>query len=190
MMKLSTIFAVLFTFIGLYFLNINKKEESTFSLKKNLNHAIDTANINNSLTLNGIKYYWHLNIQDSIKQTIYGYQELRESETHKLALRDSDLIDILVTDDMDILTDSILHHRAQYTDVNFDGFTDIMMYNNDNSGSGGTFYNVYLFNPRNKSFHHSEELSGGITNIDKKIMVRLNIPKPSINTKLKTLIYS
>ncbi len=51
-------------------------------------------------------------------------------------------------------------------DFNFDGNKDYSFYSNENSGSGGVFYKIYLFNNKTKRFDYSELLSGGNVEVD------------------------
>lgn len=50
--------------------------------------------------------------------------------------------------------------RDLFKDINFDGYKDILEYNRLSSGSGGSFYDVFVFDPGKKEFVLSKELSG------------------------------
>ncbi len=53
-----------------------------------------------------------------------------------------------------------------FKDINFDGYKDILEYNKFSSGSGGSFYDVYVFDTGKKTFVLSEELSGADITVD------------------------
>ena len=57
-------------------------------------------------------------------------------------------------------------HAESFKDLNFDGHIDFFIYSKKNSGSGGAFFDVYLFDHRKKYFYHSDKLSGGEIEID------------------------
>lgn len=53
-----------------------------------------------------------------------------------------------------------------FRDINFDGYNDILEYNKLGSGSGGSFYDVYVFDSGKKEFVLSKELSGADITVD------------------------
>lgn len=53
-----------------------------------------------------------------------------------------------------------------FRDINFDGYKDILEYNKFSSGSGGSFYDVYVFEAGTKEFVLSKELSGADITVD------------------------
>lgn len=56
--------------------------------------------------------------------------------------------------------------RDLFKDINFDGYSDILEYNKFSSGSGGSFYDVYVFDSGKREFVLSKELSGADITVD------------------------
>ena len=53
-----------------------------------------------------------------------------------------------------------------FKDINFDGYQDVLEYDQISSGSGGSFYNVFAFNSAKREFLLSKELSGADITVD------------------------
>ena len=51
--------------------------------------------------------------------------------------------------------------NGEFKDANFDGHRDFIVYSRTGSGSGGSAFNVFLYNKRKNIFEISDELSGG-----------------------------
>ena len=57
-----------------------------------------------------------------------------------------------------IANKEIEHNQFQLIDWNFDGYKDFINPNQEASGAGGEFFNVYLFNPAKHVFEFSNEI--------------------------------
>jgi hypothetical protein len=53
-----------------------------------------------------------------------------------------------------------------FKDINFDGYEDVLEYNQFLSGSGGSVYEVYVFDVRKREFVLSNELTGANITVD------------------------
>ena len=58
-----------------------------------------------------------------------------------------------------------------FVDINLDGYPDFKLYSVMGSGSAGSFEDVYLYDPKSKTFNYSEEFSGYEMAVDKQTRV-------------------
>ncbi|RYG01879.1 MAG: hypothetical protein EOO07_33645, partial [Chitinophagaceae bacterium] len=130
------------------------------------NYALQQASRSQKSTLfrvNNVPYFWNFattfhhepgeRITSKPRFAEFAMQLTRASDG-EVVLSDGDF---KATDQIDV-TDL----RADgFVDLNFDGYKDFYNYSNQNSGSGGAFFNAYIFNPGTGKFDYSEEFSGG-----------------------------
>ena len=155
----------------------NKALSSIDSIPKTINYPIDTIRnsllpdsnkINNAtsdfFTINNLRCYWRFitNCQfiDGKKSDFANFTlQLIESKSNQMILIDSDFISINNIDSVDA-------RLQNFKDINFDGYKDFINPNQEASGAGGEFFNVYLFNPAKHVFEFSNELSNSDLEID------------------------
>lgn len=109
--------------------------------------------------INGIKCFWEFEL------TVYegatggsGIIRLKDHNTNKVLLVNEDYFDLYFFNSID---KNNFDFNGEFKDANFDGLKDFIVYSREGSGSGGTFFNVYLFNKKKNIFEISDELSGG-----------------------------
>lgn len=111
--------------------------------------------------INKIESYWKYSI------TCGGdiMMQLKENTTNRILLVHSDItpFEFDFYKNKDYVNEQ---YTENFKDVNFDGNIDFVIYSKQNSGSGGSFFDVYLFDHKTKMFERSEELSGGEIEID------------------------
>lgn len=116
--------------------------------------------------INGVNCYWEFTLiihrGDKSGNSILN---LKNSKTNKILLSNPDFIRLekyrsTIKNNFDF--------KENFKDANFDGLQDFVVYSLEDSGSGGAFYNAYLFNKLSKTFVLSKELSGGEFQINKK----------------------
>jgi len=126
--------------------------------------------ISETFLINGIKCFWEFKI------TVYegevggsGINKLKNYNTNNVLLLNEDYFDLSLFNSID---KNNFDFNGEFKDVNFDGLKDFIVYSRTGSGSGGTFFNVYLFNKIKDKFEFSDELSGGefeINDLDKTV---------------------
>lgn len=162
---------ILYLFIILSFSNCNNRIEPILKPEKIVAPKNKTEAINlktDTLTtksepfkINGINCYWEFALTiDKGEKVGSSLLELKESISKKILLSHPDL------GRYDATTKNNLDFKENFKDANFDGLQDFVVSSQENSGSGGTFYNVYLFNKALKTFVLSKELSGGELDIN------------------------
>lgn len=109
--------------------------------------------------INGITCFWEFEL------TIYegekggnGINRLKNHITNKVLLINEDYSDLGLFNSID---KNNFDFNGKFKDANFDGLKDFIVYSRTGSGSGGSFFNVYLFNKKKNIFELSDELSGG-----------------------------
>jgi len=61
---------------------------------------------------------------------------------------------------------STIEKMDNFIDLNFDGHLDMQLLNEDNSGTGGDYYDVFLFNQDSNSYVFSNKLSGNLIEVN------------------------
>lgn len=109
--------------------------------------------------INGIKCFWEFEL------TVYegatggvGVNRLKNHNTNKVLLLNEDYFDLDLFNSID---KNNFDFNGGFKDANFDGLKDFIVYSKTGSGSGGSAFNVYLFDKKKNIFEISEELSGG-----------------------------
>ena len=92
-----------------------------------------------------------------------GINRLKEDSTKKVLLSNEDYFDLSLFNSID---KNNFDFNGEFRDANFDGHKDFIVYSRTGSGSGGSAYNVYLFNKEKYLYEFSAELSGGAFQID------------------------
>lgn len=173
---------LLYVIIIIFFTNCNDRKETilkseiitsakrkTFVVKK-----IETNNlIKDTLTkrsenfkINAINCYWEFYlIANKGEKEGNSIVNLKNSSTNKILLSNSDYGDLELYNS---INKNDFDFNGEFKDANFDGLKDFVVYSRQDSGSGGAFYNVYLFNKSTKTFLLSKELSGGEFEINAK----------------------
>lgn len=117
--------------------------------------------ISNPFKINNMEIYWkyYFTTEGEMLMT------LKEHKTNITLLEHSDIIRLEFDyhKNYDYLNEQYLEN---FQDVNFDDYVDFALYSNQDSGSGGAFFRIYLFNNDKKVFECSEELSGGEVETD------------------------
>ncbi|TXI66675.1 MAG: hypothetical protein E6Q45_08820 [Flavobacterium sp.] len=130
--------------------------------------------------INNINAFWKYYITPDKEITM----ELRQYKTNKILLVHSDIsqFEYNFLKNKNYTDEKYLEN---FRDVNFDDNTDFVIYSNKDSGSGGSFFVIYLFDNKKKAFEHSEELSGGEaeTNIANRTLTTYWKSGVSINTR-------
>lgn len=109
--------------------------------------------------INAINCYWEFTlIIDKGEEEGNSLVNLKNSNTNKILLSYSDYCDLELYNS---INKNNFDFNGEFKDVNFDGLKDFVAYSRQDSGSGGAFYNVYLFKKSTKTFLLSKELSGG-----------------------------
>jgi hypothetical protein len=167
----SLIYISLLTMIALSCQNSkNNKvsEENTVEKEKVITDTL--IKVSEPFLINGIKCYWEfeLTVCDGAKGGS-GINKLKNHNTNKVLLLNEDYFDL----DLFISIDKHnFDFNGEFKDANFDGFKDFIVYSRTGSGSGGSAFNVYLFDKKKNIFKFSKELSGGefeINEADKTI---------------------
>ena len=129
--------------------------------KREINWAkSDTiVKISEPFLINEIKCFWEFEI------TVYegatgglGINRLKNHNTNQILLLNEDYFDLDLFNSID---KNNFDFNGGFRDANFDGLKDFIVYSKTGSGSGGSAFNVYLFNKKKNIFELSEELSGG-----------------------------
>jgi hypothetical protein len=109
--------------------------------------------------INGIECFWEFEL------TVYegatggsGINRLKNHNTNKVLLLNEDYFDIDLFNSID---KNNFDFNGAFKDANFDGLKDFIVYSRTGSGSGGSAFNVYLFDKKKNIFELSDELSGG-----------------------------
>ncbi|MFT4826879.1 MAG: hypothetical protein ACI9GO_000819 [Bacteroidia bacterium] len=79
--------------------------------------------------------------------------------------------------------------NESYIDVNFDGFKDIKVLNHYKSGTGGYFYDVFIYRLDSKKYIYSEFLSGNIVNINPKTKTITTYWKASVSINMERIVH-
>ncbi len=161
------------------FSNCNNRKEPILNLEKNADSKrktdivskIETTDLktdtltkkSETFKINDINCYWKYTIiiRSGEKSGISSLT-LKNTYTQKTLLSNSDFSGLGLYDGF---TENEL--KENFKDANFDGLQDFVVYSQEESGSGGLFYRVYLFNKSSETFVLSEELSGGEFEINK-----------------------
>jgi hypothetical protein len=136
------------------------------SKKETKYEKLDTLlKVSESFIVNDMKCFWEFNFitNDGVTGG-EGAVHLKYSNTNKILLSHSDFYDLELFNSLDKIN---FDFNGAFKDVNFDGLKDFVVYSWQNSGSGGAFYNVYLFDKLSKTFIVSTELSGGEFELNK-----------------------
>lgn len=154
--------------------NFKVIEKDTFSFETKTsyvdNHKIKvvTTYLGKPFTVNNTVYYWRF-------YNSYGFDSDNNYKKNSLATVSMQLRDInhtvtALTTEEDLSSTygmEVPDNRLEnFKDLNFDGYSDFFLYNSYKSGSGGAFFDAYIFNPKTKIFEYSEELSGGELTVD------------------------
>ena len=126
--------------------------------------------ISTPFIVNGIKCFWEFEL------TVYegeeggnGINTLKNYNTNKVLLINEDYFDLELFNSIE---KNNFDFNGEFYDANFDGLKDFIVYSETGSGSGGSFFNVYLFNKKKNIFEISNELSGGefeVNELDKTV---------------------
>lgn len=163
---------ILYLFIILSFSNCNNTKKPTLKTEKIVvpknkteasNLKTDTLTTKSeTFKINAINCYWEFTlIIDKGEKIGSSLLELKDSISKKILLSHPDL------GKYDMTSKNNFDFKDNFKDANFDGLQDFVVSSQENSGSGGTFYNVYLFNKALQKFVLSKELSGGELDINK-----------------------
>ncbi len=115
--------------------------------------------------INGIKCFWEFELIVNEEATGgSGINRLKNHKTNKVLLLNEDYFDL---DLFNTIDKNNFDFNGEFKDANFDGLKDFIVYSKTGSGSGGSAFNVYLFNKKKDVFEFSEELSGGEFEINK-----------------------
>ncbi|MFT4876312.1 MAG: hypothetical protein ACI9AU_001087 [Bacteroidia bacterium] len=79
--------------------------------------------------------------------------------------------------------------KESYIDVNFDGFKDIKVLNHYKSGTGGDFYDVFIYGLDSKKYIYSEFLSGNIVNINPKTKTITTYWKAGVSINMDRIVH-
>ncbi len=151
-----------------FFIILFAKENATVVRYIESDHYANTSvsdtffTVSKPFMVNQLRLFWKSTI------TAEGgiHLELKEMNTKRTLLTHSDI----TQHELDFYKNPDYYaeeqHAESFKDLNFDGYIDFFIYSKQNSGSGGAFFDVYLFDHRKKYFYHSEELSGGEIEID------------------------
>ena len=156
----SLIYISLLTMIALSCQNSKSNkvsEENTVEKEKVITDTL--IKVSEPFLINGIKCYWEfeLTVYDGAKGGS-GINKLKNHNTNKVLLLNEDYFDL----DLFISIDKRnFDFNGEFKDANFDGFKDFIVYSRTGSGSGGSVFNVYLFDKKKNIFKFSKELSGG-----------------------------
>lgn len=163
---------ILYLFIILLFSNCNNTKKPILKTEKTVASKNKTEAINlktdtiitksEAFKINGVNCYWEFTlIIDKGEKIGSSLLDLKDSISKKILLSHPDL------GRYDMTSKNNFDFKDNFKDANFDGLQDFVVSSQENSGSGGTFYNVYLFNKALKTFVLSKELSGGELDINK-----------------------
>jgi hypothetical protein len=115
--------------------------------------------ISEPFLINGIKCFWEFEL------IVYegatggsGINRLKNQKTNKVLLLNEDYFDLDLFNSID---KNNFDFNGEFKDANFDGLKDFIVYSKTGSGSGGSAFNVYLFDKKKNIFELSDELSGG-----------------------------
>lgn len=115
--------------------------------------------ISEPFLINGIKCFWEFEL------IVYegatggsGINRLKNHNTNKVLLLNEDYFDLDLFNSID---KNNFNFNGGFKDANFDGLKDFIVYSKTGSGSGGSAFNVYLFDKTKNIFERSDELSGG-----------------------------
>ena len=105
--------------------------------------------------INGIKCFWEFEL------TVYegakggsGVNKLKNHNTNKVLLLNEDYFDLDLFNSID---KNNFDFNGEFKDANFDGLKDFIVYSRTGSGSGGSAFNVYLFNKKKNIFEISDD---------------------------------
>ncbi|WP_291117908.1 XAC2610-related protein [Flavobacterium sp. UBA6135] len=125
----------------------------------NWDKSATLVKVSEPFLINGIKCFWEFEL------TVYegatggnGINRLKNHSTNKVLLLNEDYFDLALFNSIDKKN---FDFNGEFKDANFDGLKDFIVYNRTGSGSGGSAFNVYLFNKKKNIFELSDELSGG-----------------------------
>jgi len=107
--------------------------------------------------INGINCYWKYKLTETNEYRM----ELRNADNGNLLFISADIL-MYGSDNISLDNTKI----ESFIDINFDGFKDYIEYRHGLSGSGGSLYIAYVFNPVKEFFEISGELSGGNLRVD------------------------
>lgn len=115
--------------------------------------------ISEPFLINGIKCFWEfeLIVYEGVTGGV-GINRLKNHNTNKVLLLNEDYFDLDLFNSID---KNNFDFNGGFKDANFDGLKDFIVYSRTGSGSGGSAFNVYLFDKKKNIFELSDELSGG-----------------------------
>lgn len=153
-------------------LKLEKKSDSNnktliFNKKENLIIEKDTlVKKSKNFVINGLKCYWEFTLIISKgEKGGSSLVNLKNIKTNKIMLSNSDYCSL---EHYNNIQKNNFEFNGEFKDINFDSLQDFFVYSRQDSGSGGAFYNTYLFNKATNTFALSEKLSGGELNINIK----------------------
>lgn len=151
-------------FVAALFITCKNAEETTLpKVKTNQIHPEVKSVTRTSTTffVNKIACFW----TDSITSRGTIMLRLLDKKSGKVLLTHDDI----TQNELDDYKNSIVPNESlneYFKDANFDDNLDFVIYSRQNSGSGGAFYDVYLFDCKTNQFYYSEEISGGEIELD------------------------
>ena len=96
--------------------------------------------------INGIKCFWEFELIVNEEATGgSGINRLKNHKTNKVLLLNEDYFDL---DLFNTIDKNNFDFNGEFKDANFDGLKDFIVYSKTGSGSGGSAFNVYLFNKK------------------------------------------
>ena len=114
----------------------------------------------------GTECIWEFSLTNSNPSSKYNcYKSSIIEIKSKKVILDGSVIDVDMCDYTSNLFSSNLS-LPELTDINFDGYGDILLYNNVASGSAGGYSDSYVYNPEKKVFEYSELYSGYNLEVD------------------------
>jgi hypothetical protein len=166
----------------------------TINYPTDTNHKFllsDSNKINNAtsdfFTINNLTCYWRFitnyQLVDGKKSDFANFSlQLIERNSNQIILHDSDFISINNIDSVDV-------RLQNFKDINFDGYKDFINPNQESSGAGGEFFNVYLFNPAKHVFEFSNELSNSDLEIDSTNRTLTSFWKTGVSLNIATVTH-
>ncbi len=170
--------------------NINEKgntpiiEEEINRSKAEKGTVFSQINEGDLFEINNLKCYWK---SDSVFR-------VKEKDTIPLwrinrALINSTNKEVILS--LDSEDGSVYENNGEgsFKDLNLDGFKDFMMYSEENSGSGGSYYNTFIFNSEKNIFEFSKLHSGGVLTLDVKKRTLKSTWRSGVSTNIYKILY-
>src|SRR4051812_35675404 len=132
----------------------------------NIDNSDTLVKVSEPFVINDIKCYWEFTLIINAKANAgEGTVCLKNSKTNKVLLSNSDYYD---RDLFNSLDKNNFYFNGEFKDANFDCTKDFIVSSRTASGSGGNFFNVYLYNKQQYDFEYSDEISGAELEINAK----------------------